>query len=102
MVKRIAAFIGVVGLSIPLFGGVASALPNFALTADPQLLDFGRVKPALGTVSALVTITNVSADNLDGGLLRLPGDVNLPAGFSVAPRPGARPSPRPRSSTPSQ
>jgi len=73
MVKRIAAFIGVVGLSIPLFGGVASALPKFALSASPQLVDFGRVRPVLGTVRQTVTITNVSADNLDGGLLRLPG-----------------------------
>ena len=88
MVKRIAAFIGVVALSIPLFAGVADALPNFALSASPQLVDFGLVKPALGTASETVTITNVSADNLSGGRYVFLGDVNLPAGFSVNPDPG--------------
>ena len=87
MVKRIAAFIAVAGLSIPLLGGVASALPNVALSASPQLVDFGRVRPVLGTVRQTVTITNVSADNLDGGLYGFRGDVNLPAGFSVDPDP---------------
>jgi hypothetical protein len=70
-----------------LFGGVANALPNFALSASPQLLDFGRVHPALGTVSQTVTISNVSADNLGGGVYSFLGDVNLPAGFSVSPDP---------------
>src|SRR6516165_1455463 len=87
MVKRIAAFIAVAGLSIPLLGGVASALPNVALSASPQLVDFGRVRPVLGTVRQTVTITNVSADNLDGGLYGFRGDVNMPAGFSVDPDP---------------
>jgi hypothetical protein len=87
MVKRIAAFIAVVGLGIPLLGGVASALPNVALSASPQLVDFGRVSPVAGTVRQTVTITNVSADNLDGGLYGFRGDVNLPAGFSVDPDP---------------
>jgi hypothetical protein len=70
-----------------VFGGVAGALPNFALSASPQLVDFGRVQPALGPVSKTVTITNVSADNLTGGLYGFRGDVNLPAGFSVDPDP---------------
>src|SRR6516165_10449397 len=87
MVKRIAAFIAVAGLSIPLLGGVASALPNVALSASAQLVDFGRVRPVLGTVRQTVTITNVSADNLDGGVYGFRGDVNLPAGFSVDPDP---------------
>jgi hypothetical protein len=88
MVKRIAVFIGVVGLTLPLFGGVASALPNpnFALSATPQHLDFGRVRPARGTVSESVTITNESAENLSGGRYVFLGDVNLPAGFSVETR----------------
>ena len=77
-VKRIAAVVAVVGLGVPLFGGVASALPNFALAASPQVVDFGRVRPILGTVSASVTITNVSADNLTGGVYGFRGDVNLP------------------------
>jgi len=102
MVKRIAAFIGVVGLSIPLFGGVASALPKFALSASPQLVDFGRVRPVLGTVRQTVTITNVSADNLDGGLYGFRGDVNLPAGFPVKPDPNFSTCIDTRSSTPSQ
>jgi hypothetical protein len=84
--KRIAAFVGVVGLSVPLFGGIASALPNHALTANPQHLDFGRVRPAQGTVSETVTITNESAENLSGGRYVFLGDVNLPAGFSVETR----------------
>ena len=87
-VKRIAAVVAVVGLGVPLFGGVASALPNFALSASPQLVDFGRVRPVLGTVSASVTITNVSADNLTGGVYGFRGDVNLPGGFNVNPDPG--------------
>jgi hypothetical protein len=70
-----------------VFGGVAGALPNFALSASPQLVDFGRVQPALGPVSQTVTITNVSADNLAGGVYGFRGDVNLPAGFSVDPDP---------------
>jgi hypothetical protein len=61
--------------------------PNFALTADPQLVDFGRVQPVVGTVSQTVTVTNVSADNLPGGRYVFLGDVNLPAGFSVNPDP---------------
>jgi hypothetical protein len=88
MVKRIAAFIAIVALTIPLFGGAASALPNFALSASPQLVDFGRVLPARGTVSQSVTISNVSAENLGGGVYGFLGDVNLPAGFSVNPDPG--------------
>ena len=87
-VKRIAAVVAVVGLGVPLFGGVASALPNFALAASPQVVDFGRVRPILGTVSASVTITNVSADNLTGGVYGFRGDVNLPGGFNVNPDPG--------------
>jgi hypothetical protein len=59
--------------------------PNFALTADPPYVDFGRVEPALGTVSASVTITNVSAENLSSGRYVFLGDVNLPAGFRVEP-----------------
>ena len=86
-VKRIAAVVAVVGLGVPLFGGVASALPNFALAASPQVVDFGRVRPILGTVSASVTITNVSADNLTGGVYGFRGDVNLPGGFNVNPDP---------------
>jgi hypothetical protein len=61
--------------------------PNFALDAGPPYVDFGRVRPALGTVSQTVTITNVSADNLPGGLYVFLGAVNLPAGFSVNPDP---------------
>jgi hypothetical protein len=57
------------------------------LTADPQLVDFGRVQPVLGTVSASVTVTNASAENLPGGRYVFLGDVNLPAGFSVNPDP---------------
>ena len=87
-VKRIAAVVAVVGLGVPLFGGVASALPNFALAASPQVVDFGIVKPALGTVSQTVTVTNASADNLPGGRYVFLGDVNLPAGFRVNPDPG--------------
>ena len=87
-VKRIAAVVAVAGLGVPLFAGVASALPNFALAASPQVVDFGRVRPILGTVSASVTITNVSADNLTGGVYGFRGDVNLPGGFNVNPDPG--------------
>ena len=83
MVGRIAAFIGVVGLTIPLFGGVASALPNHALSANPQHLDFGRVRPVQGTVNETVTISNNSAEVLGSGRYVILGDVNLPAGFSV-------------------
>jgi hypothetical protein len=70
-----------------LFGGVASALPNFALSASPQVVDFGRVRPILGTASASVTITNVSADNLAGGVYGFRGDVSLPGGFNINPNP---------------
>jgi hypothetical protein len=83
MVKRTAAFIGVVGLTIPLFGGVASALPNHALSANPQHLDFGRVRPVQGTVNETVTISNNSAEVLGSGRYVILGDVNLPAGFGV-------------------
>ena len=88
MVKRIVVFIGIVALTIPLIGSVASALPNFALSASPQVVDFGNVRPVLGIVSQTVTISNVSADNLGGGVYGYRGDVNLPAGFSVNPDPG--------------
>jgi hypothetical protein len=87
MVKRIVVFIGIVALTIPLIGSVASALPNFALSASPQVVDFGNVRPVLGIVSQTVTISNVSADNLGGGVYGYRGDVNLPAGFSVNPDP---------------
>jgi hypothetical protein len=83
MVRRIAVFIGVVGLTITLFGGVVSALPNHALSANPRHLDFGRVRPAQGIVSETVTITNNSAEVLGSGRYVILGDVNLPAGFSV-------------------
>ena len=64
MSKRIAVFIAAVGLTIPLLGGVASALGNHALSANPQHLDFGRVRPAQGIVNETVTITNESAEPL--------------------------------------
>jgi hypothetical protein len=75
-----------VGLSIPFFGGVASALPNQALTASPTHLDFGRVRAIQGIVSESVTITNVAAERLAAGRYILLGDVNLPAGFRIEPR----------------
>ena len=88
MVKRIVVFIGIVALTIPLIGSVASALPNFALSASPQVVDFGNVRPVLGIVSQTVTISNVSASNLAGGVYSFRGDVNLPGGFNVNPDPG--------------
>jgi hypothetical protein len=62
--------------------------PNFALTANPQPVDFGRVQPVVGTVSQTVTITNASAAALPGGRYVFLGDVNLPGGFNVNPDPG--------------
>jgi hypothetical protein len=44
--------------------------------ASPELVDFGRVQPVAGTVSASVTITDVSADNLPGGRYVFLGDTN--------------------------
>jgi hypothetical protein len=58
------------------------------LSADPPLADFGIVKPALGTVSQTVTVTNASAAALPGGRYVFLGDVNLPAGFRVNDDPG--------------
>jgi hypothetical protein len=55
------------------------------LTADPPYVDFGRVTAALGTVSASVTITNASAEDLIGRRYVFLGDVNQPAGFRVEP-----------------
>jgi hypothetical protein len=62
---------------------------NFALDAGPPYVDFGRVRPVVGTVSQTVTITNVSADNLNGGRYVFLGATNLPAGFSVNPDPNS-------------
>ena len=86
MSKRIAVFIAAVGLTIPLLGGVASAVGNHALSASPQHLDFGRVRPAQGIVTERVTITNESAERLGGGRYVLLGDVNLPSGFRIETR----------------
>jgi hypothetical protein len=61
--------------------------PNFALTADPPYVDFGRVQPLLGSVFQTVTVTNASADNLPGGRYVFLGDTNLPEGFRVSPDP---------------
>jgi hypothetical protein len=70
-----------------LFGGVANALPNFALAASPQVVDFGRVRPILGIQNLTVTISNVSASSLAAGVYSFRGDVNLPGGFNVNPDP---------------
>jgi hypothetical protein len=60
---------------------------NFALGADPQPVDFGIVKPALGTVTETVTVSNASAENFIGGRYAFLGDVSLPGGFNVLPDP---------------
>jgi hypothetical protein len=85
MGKRIAVLIVVVGVMMPL-GAAARARHNFALSADPDPLDFGRVNRIQGVVPEVVTITNESAEPLSGGRYVILGDVNMPAGFSIETR----------------
>jgi hypothetical protein len=61
--------------------------PNLALAANPPYVNFGRVRPISGIVTASVTIENASADALPGGRYVVLGDANLPGGFNVLPDP---------------